>query len=196
MSDTKQLRVTLVERDGSFCQWPGCRKTRDLTLHHLIPQAFGGRSIPTNLCLMCDYHHVMLHKFLRIPEPGQRYKINYHVVFCPKYRRKILTGMVASRLAELFKEIAGKWGFELIAQEVMPDHVHLFVSALPKFNPSKVAQLFKGTTSRVLRLEFPGEIKRHIYKVGTLWSPGYNVGTAGNVTSATIRHYIEECQKL
>jgi len=126
---------------------------------------------------------------------GAVYVINYHLVWRPKYRRVVLTGLVASRLTELFREVADRWGFEIISQEVMPDHVHLFVSAPPKYRPSKVVQLFKGTTSRVLRLEFP-ELKKQINKAGTLWSPGYDVGTAGPVSSATIRRYIEECQKI
>lgn len=126
---------------------------------------------------------------------GATYNLNYHLVGCPKYRRKILVGAVATHLTELFKEIAQKWEIQIIAQEVMPDHVHLFVSAPPKYNPSKLAGLFKGTTSYVLHLEFP-EVKRVIYKVGTPWSPGYYVGTAGNMSSQTIRKYIEACQKL
>jgi len=126
---------------------------------------------------------------------GAAYNINYHLVWCPKYRRKILVDGIATRLTELFKEIAQKWGVQIIAQEVMPDHVHLFISAPPKYSPSKLAQLFKGTTSYVLRLEFP-EVKKVIYKAGMLWSPGYYVGTAGNVSAATIRKYIEECQKI
>jgi putative transposase len=124
-----------------------------------------------------------------------RYNLNYHLVWCPKYRREVLTGLIASRLTELFGEIAKKWDLEIIAQEVMPDHIHLFVSAPPKYSPAKIAQLFKGTTSRVIRLEFP-EVKRHIRKAGTLWSAGYYVGTAGNVSSEVIRRYIQKCQKI
>lgn len=67
--------------------------------------------------------------------------------------------------------------------------------APPKFSPAKIAQLFKETTSYVLRLEFP-VLKKHINKTGTLWAPGYYVGTAGKVSTETIRRYIEECQKL
>ncbi len=126
---------------------------------------------------------------------GAVYVINYHLGWRPKYRRAVPTSLAASRLSELFKEIADRWGFEIISQEVMPDHVHLFVSAPPKYSPARIAQLFKGTTSRVLRLEFP-ELKRHINKAGTFWSPGYYIGTAGHVSSATIRRYIEECQKI
>lgn len=122
---------------------------------------------------------------------GATYNANYHLVWCPKYRRQILVGLIASRLSELLKEVAERWQLELIAHEIMPDHVHLFVSAPPKFSPAKLAQLFKGTTSYVLRLEFP-ELKKQIWKPGTLWSPGYYVGTAGNVSSATIQKYIND----
>ncbi|MCL4294418.1 MAG: IS200/IS605 family transposase [Anaerolineae bacterium] len=126
---------------------------------------------------------------------GARYNLNYHLVWTPKYRRTILTDLMASRLVELFKEIAEKWGVQIIAQEVMPDHIHLFVSAPPRYSPAKLAQLFKGTTSYVLRLEFP-QVRQAIWKEGTLWSPGYYVDTAGNVSTVTIQRYIEECQKL
>jgi putative transposase len=126
---------------------------------------------------------------------GAKYNLNYHLVWCPKYRRAILKGVIADRLAGLLGEVADKWNLTIIALEVMPDHVHLFVSAPPKYSPAKLAQLFKGTTSYVLRLEFP-EVKQVIWKAGTLWSPGYYVGTAGNVSAETIRHYIEASQKL
>ncbi len=126
---------------------------------------------------------------------GAVYNLNYHLVWCPKYRRKILTCAVATRTAEILKEVAAKWKLEIIAQEVMPDHIHLFVSAPPRFSPAKLAQLFKGTTSYVLRLEFP-KLKKKIRKAGTLWSPGYYVGTAGHVSSETIRRYIEESQEI
>lgn len=119
------------------------------------------------------------------------YNNNYHLVWCPKYRRQILTGPIATRLSELIHEVAQKWELQIITFEVQPDHVHLFVSAPPKFSPAKLAQLFKGTTSYVLRLEFP-DLKRTIRKAGTLWSPGYYVGTAGNVSAATIQKYIDD----
>ena len=126
---------------------------------------------------------------------GAGYNLNYHLVWGPKYRRRILTGSVAHRTAELLKEIAVRWNLQIITQKVMPDHIHLFVSTPPKFSPAKLTRLFKGTTSRVIRLEFP-EIKQVMGKAGTLWSSGYDAGTAGKVSRATIRRYIEACQKL
>ena len=127
---------------------------------------------------------------------GAVYNINYHLVWCPKYRRHILSGQVADRLRELLDEIAVQYGFEILACEVMPDHVHLFVSAPPKYSPANLAKLFKGITFRRLRQELSEPIRNHIWKPGTLWSPSYYVGTAGNASSQVIRRYIEECQHI
>jgi len=99
-------------------------------------------------------------------------------------------------MAELLVLIAERWGFEIVAQEVMPDHVHLFLSVPPKYQPSELARLFKGATSRYLRQEFPAEINKHVWKVGTLWAPSYYVGTAGAVSADVIKRYIQECQRL
>jgi len=127
---------------------------------------------------------------------GAVYNLNYHLVWCPKYRRSILIGQVTSRLRELLDEIAGQYGFEILACEIMPDHVHLFVSAPPQYSPADLAKLFKGITSRRLRRELGERIRRKIWKAGTLWSPSYYVGTAGNVSSEVIRRYIEQCQHI
>src|SRR6266542_4404618 len=85
---------------------------------------------------------------------AERNTLNYHVVWVPRYRRAILTGVVAERLKQLIGAIATQHGFTLLALEVMPDHVHLFVSAPPRFAPSEIVRLFKGATSRRLMQEF------------------------------------------
>ncbi len=74
---------------------------------------------------------------------GARYNLNYHLVWCPKYRRKILTGFIAVRLIELLKEITQKWDFEIIAQEVMPDHVH-YQTAYQQSRHTLVAWILRG----------------------------------------------------
>jgi putative transposase len=127
---------------------------------------------------------------------GAVYNLNYHLVWCPKYRRNVLTGPVADRLRQLLNEIAVQNGLEILACEVMPDHVYLFVSAPPKYSPSTLARLVKGVTSRRLRQELGEQLRRKIWKPGTLWSSPYYVGTAGNVSSAVIKRYIEECQHI
>ena len=97
---------------------------------------------------------------------GSIYNLKYHLVWCPKYRRNILVGNVAARLKELLKEKANQLDVELEALEIMPDHVHLFVSSDPTKAPQHLANQFKGYTSRVLRQEFAHLRKR----ASVLWS--------------------------
>lgn len=119
--------------------------------------------------------------------PGAAYDLGYHVVWCPKYRRKVLGGRVGDRLEELIRERASEHGWLIVALEIMPDHVHVFVKPHPKDSPSHVANQFKGYTSRVLREEFPHLRSR----LPTLWSRSYFVATVGSVSAATVQRYIE-----
>ncbi len=86
--------------------------------------------------------------------PGGVSSLGLHVVWCPKYRRRILGGRVARRLGELLAQIADEHGWQIVVKEVMPDHVHLFVRVGPTDAPALVARAFKGRTARVLRCEF------------------------------------------
>lgn len=121
-----------------------------------------------------------------------RYQINYHIVWVPKYRRKVLTSLVATRAEEVLRQIAQEMGWEIVALEVMPDHIHLFVSAPPKYSPADIVKRFKGASARRLLLEFPELTKKT--GQGTLWAPSYYVGTAGAVSAEIIKRYIKECQ--
>lgn len=122
------------------------------------------------------------------------YTLNYHFVWCPKYRRKVLSGEVAEELRMIIDDIAGQTGFDVISLEVQPDHIHLFVSAPPKYSPAQLINTIKGASSRRLRNEFP-ELKE-VVNEESLWTRTYYVGSAGHVSSETIRWYIEECQGM
>jgi putative transposase len=113
--------------------------------------------------------------------------VNYHIVFCPKYRRQLLVGKIKERLEEIMKNVAFENKWEITAKEVLPDHVHLFVSADVKSKPEQVVKRFKGRSSRHLRKEFP-----ELLKMPTLWTRSYFLSTAGNVSAATIKKYIEQ----
>jgi putative transposase len=113
--------------------------------------------------------------------------VNYNIVFCPKYRRKLLVDKIKTRLEEIIKDVALENGWEIIAKEVMPDHVHLFVSADTRTQPEIVVKRFKGRSSRYLRKEFP-----ELLKMPTLWTRSYFLSTSGNVSSSTIKKYIEQ----
>lgn len=113
--------------------------------------------------------------------------INYHIVFCPKYRRQILVGKIKVRLEEILNEVARENKWSIITKEIMPDHVHLFVLADTRSRPETVAKRFKGRSSRYLRKEFP-----ELLKMPTLWTRSYFLSTAGNVSAETIKKYIEK----
>jgi len=120
------------------------------------------------------------------------YFTNYHIVWIPKYRRRILVGDVALAVEESLRAVARKKKWEIIALEVMPDHVHLFVSAPPKYAPSEIVKAFKGWSARRVLMAYP--VLAQKTGRGTLWAPSYYVGTVGYVSAETIRRYIEECQ--
>jgi putative transposase len=118
--------------------------------------------------------------------PGGVHNLGYHVVWCPKYRRAVLAGSAGKRCHDLISEKCAEHGWQVIALEVMPDHVHLFVKTRPKDSPSYVANQLKGFTSRRLREEFPHLRSR----LPTLWSRSYFVASVGAVSAATVQRYI------
>lgn len=115
------------------------------------------------------------------------YLCKYHVVWCPKYRRKVLVNAIASRLKELIQQIVEEKRAELLELEVMPDHVHLLVEVDPQFGIHRLIKLLKGRTSRVLRQEFTA-LKR---RLPTLWNNSYFLSTVGGAPAAVIKQYIE-----
>ena len=113
--------------------------------------------------------------------------INYHFVFCPRYRRKIfLIPKVEQRFKTLINDKCKELEIEIIAIKCDKDHVHMFLNCLPTQSPSDIMQYIKGYTSKILREEF--EILR---KTLSLWTRSYFVSTAGNVCSETIKKYVE-----
>jgi putative transposase len=115
------------------------------------------------------------------------YSCKYHVVWCPKYRRKILVNGVDKRLKELIKEICQEIQVEIIEMEVMPDHIHLLIEVDPQFGIHKAVKMMKGRTSRILRQEFP-YLKT---KLPTLWTNSYFVSTVGGAPLNVIKEYVE-----
>ena len=113
--------------------------------------------------------------------------LNDHFVFCPRYRRKIfLIDGLEDRFKESVLQICEQNQMEVLAMECHVDHVHLFLSALPKYSPADIMRIVKGNTSRVLLSEFSD-----ILRSPTVWTRSYFVSTAGNVSSETIRRYVE-----
>lgn len=116
------------------------------------------------------------------------YNIGYHLIWCPKYRRKVLVNAVADRLKELLTEKAASIGARIEIMEVLPDHVHIFVKALPTLPPHYIVQQLKGYSSHELRKEFP-KLKS---RLPTLWTRSYYCESVGHISQETIRRYIED----
>jgi putative transposase len=112
--------------------------------------------------------------------------VNYHLIWCPKRRRKVLVDRVRMRLEQLIRETAPELECEILALEILPDHLHVFVSATPQWAPSQLVARFTGKSSRILRQEFP-----ILRRMPSLWTRSFFVSTAGNVAADTIQRYIE-----
>lgn len=115
------------------------------------------------------------------------FNLGYHLIWCPKYRRKVLIDRVEVRLRELLLEKAAKIGVTIETMEIMPDHVHLFIKTTPVNSPHYIVQQLKGYTSRVLRQEFAGLKTR----LPTLWTRSYYIESVGHISEATVKKYIE-----
>ena len=117
------------------------------------------------------------------------YGIEYHIVWCTKYRRKVLTSKIEGRLHELLNHFAEANGFEIITMNGEEDHIHLLISATPTTAIPNIVKGMKGVSARMLFKEFP-EIKKDLYG-GHLWSPSYFVCTVSDNTEENIKKYIE-----
>lgn len=130
------------------------------------------------------------------------YRCHYHVVWCPKYRRKVITsldprldnppidgdpGPVDERLKQIIREVCKETGNDILELETMPDHVHLLVDCDPQYGINKLVRLIKGRTSRYLRAEFPS-LKR---RLPSLWTNSYFVATVGGAPLAIVKQYVQ-----
>ena len=123
------------------------------------------------------------------------YNVNYHIVFCVKYRKRVLNSVVEKRLKEIAYDVAKEKDFIIHKIEVGElDHVHMFVSAHPKVAPSYIVKMVKGIVGRKLLMEFP-EITKKLWN-GQLWSHSFFLETVGSVSEDAIKQYIENQSKI
>ena len=118
------------------------------------------------------------------------YDLKYHFVWIPKYRKMILTEEIAKRVEEVFREIAEVYEFEIDRMAVVEDHVHIFLSAPPKYAPGEIVRILKSRSAKVVFKEFR-DVRKELWG-GEFWSDGYFVRSVGDeVTAEVIRRYIE-----
>lgn len=117
------------------------------------------------------------------------YNVNYHIVWSVKYRKTVLKGGIEEETKNIFGQIAADKAFTIHTMEVMPDHVHVFVSAHPKTAPSYIVKMLKGISARQLFIKYPA-LKKSLWG-GNLWNSSYYIETIGSISEETIQKYIE-----
>jgi putative transposase len=120
------------------------------------------------------------------------YKCTYHVVWCPKYRRPVITGAVDGRLKEIIREVCAERQAELVELETMPDHVHLLVGVDPQYGIHRLVKQIKGRSSRLMRQEF-GSLRS---RIPTLWTNSYFVATVGGAPLEVIKQYVADQRRV
>jgi len=124
---------------------------------------------------------------------GYVYSLQYHIVWCTKYRKQVLRCGLDQRMKELLEEIASEYHFKIVAMEVMPDHVHLLLDCKPQFYIPDMVKIMKGGTARRLFIENP-ELKKSLWG-GHLWNPSYCALSVSDRSFDQVKRYIEE-QKI
>lgn len=118
------------------------------------------------------------------------YEINYHIVWCTKYRKQVMNDELKEFLDDQIRTIADSKEWEILELEVMPEHIHLFISAPPFISPTDIVKIMKGVTAKRVFQKFP-ELRKKEFWGNHLWSPSYYVGTHGQVSAETIKKYID-----
>ncbi len=118
-----------------------------------------------------------------------KHRIMYHLVWIPKYRKRILKGAIAKRLEELFRECAEVNEWEIKEINIQIDHVHMLIQLKPSISVSQAVQFFKGGSSKVIRSEFP-ELEEFLWG-NSFWSDGYFAESVGKVDYEIIKNYVK-----
>lgn len=126
-----------------------------------------------------------------IHEQHSVHHILYHVIFCPKRRRKILVGPLHDRLKQIIEEVAREHQWQIISLAIQPDHVHLFIQANPYTLPTDIPRLIKGRSSHEMRQEF-----ELLAKMPSVWTRSTFYSTHGHVSQETIQQYVERQSKI
>lgn len=118
-----------------------------------------------------------------------KHRLMYHIVWIPKYRKRALKGEIAVRIKELLLECAEMNEWRIDELNIQPDHVHMLIQVKPNINVSKVVQLFKGGSSRIIRKEYPC-LEEFLWG-DSFWGDGYFAETVGQVHMEKIKEYIK-----
>lgn len=122
---------------------------------------------------------------------GCVYALEYHIVWCVKYRHKILTKEILSALKTILLTLAEEMNTKVVEFNGESDHIHVLISCKPTHYIPDIVQRMKGVSSRILMLQYPNELKRKLWG-GHIWNPSYFVATVSENTESQIREYIKD----
>ena len=120
-----------------------------------------------------------------------KYLIQYHIIWCPKFRFSILKGNAEDTFKQILKKICDDYNYRIKSLEVMPDHIHIFVDVPQTVAPCDVVRTLKSISAIELFKVFP-QLKKFYARSGALWTRGYFISTVGHISKATVIRYIEE----
>ena len=120
-----------------------------------------------------------------------KYLIQYHIIWCPKFRFSVLKGDVEDRLKQILQNICDDYNYHVKALEVMPEHIHIYIYDPQTVAPCDVVRTLKSISAIELFKVFP-ELKQFYARCGVLWSRGYFVSTVGHISEAAVIKYIED----
>ena len=124
---------------------------------------------------------------------GYVYSLQYHIVWCTKYRKKVLLDGIDNEIKDYLNDLAKEYSFSIMAMEVMPDHIHILVDCKPQFFPSDMIKILKGNTARWLFMKHP-ELKKQLWG-GHLWNPSYCIVTVSDRSYDQVKQYIDSQKK-
>ncbi len=119
---------------------------------------------------------------------GYVYSLQYHIVWCTKYRKQVLKDGIDEELKQMLQELAEEYHFKILAMEVMPDHIHLLLDCRPQFMISDMVKIMKGNTARWLFLKRP-ELRKSLWG-GHLWNPSYCAVTVSDRSREQVETYL------
>ena len=120
-----------------------------------------------------------------------KYLIQYHIIWCPKFKFSVLQGNVDATIKQILQKICDDYGYKIKAFEVMPDHIHVFIDVSQTVAPCDVVRTLKSISAIELLKAYP-KLKQFYARYGVLWSKGYFISTVGHISEATVIKYIEE----
>lgn len=120
-----------------------------------------------------------------------KYLTQYHIIWCPKFRFSVLNDSYGETLKQILTDICDRYGYQIKAMEVMPDHIHIFVDCPHTVAPCDIVRTLKSISAIEMFKVYP-QLKQFYAKCGVLWSPGHFISTVGHISEVTVQKYIDE----